>query len=175
LAYGSGYQPTSPYEKIIKIFRRGEIKNNPKIDDSWQKIAEDVGLSVSTTHTIYYSAYEFVYLKSPKKRRYGTKEDITIPESLEDIPANPGPSLEGKLTSVDEIDFYRNLFAELEEDRSMKCFKCDEIVPLSSGRELLRDQYVKLSKYQDLPDYPSDGVFFCTACLLEIVSHPSSA
>ena len=155
--YGGGYQPTSPYEKIIKIFRRGEILRITKGLDSWKKIATDTEMSVSTAHAIYDKAYELVYQRSRKKRPYKTDHEVTVPQSPSEIPENPGPSLRAKLTKHGKIesgirDQFEIIFRDLSDGILEECSQCGKECPEG--------------KYSPDPERPHNEIFTCDDCLV---------
>jgi hypothetical protein len=171
LVYGSSYRPPEDtYEIVIKIFERGQLLEEVGTYKSWQEIADSVGLGLSTVRNIYDRAHQLVYGRPAAKRRYQSEAEITVPKSPDEIPENPGPSLRGKLTNINEIDRFRNVLAEMEEDEQQRCFNCQDTMSRSLGEDVLPQHYAELRKYGRLPAYPGDGAFLCTECLLKIVS-----
>jgi hypothetical protein len=170
LAYGSGYRPTSPHEKIIKIFARGEILRRRKGDDTWESIAKDLGVKRSTAYQIDEKAHTFVYGHPPSKRRYRTTEEITVPDTPEEIPENPGPAIREKLKgNIDEYGQYKYrkrkdkvieqcdaIFHELNDTIREECSKCGDHFNSSLG------------KYFPDPERPYNELFCCDNCLSSV-------
>jgi len=173
--YGYSYRPKrKQYEKAIKVFERGQLLEDGKGYKSWQEVADSICLQLSTVRYIYTRAHEIVYGVLPKKRHYGTEEEITIPKSSETGPEDPGPKLKERLLNSDkeigsyntegaaddEMGSFKVLFEETDQEDDdqeefdpEKCSKCHRFVARSSG------------KYSPNPDRPGDDVFLCKDCL----------
>jgi len=185
--YGESYHPKpAQYEKIIKVFQRGQLlkEKTGKEDIAykykyWQEVADSVGLRLSTVHYIYGRAHEVVY------GRDKSDDTPSNPETVEEILKDNGPSRREPLVSelnrrrdneqsdknndADERDSFRKVFDELREDVLDLCFLCHELK--SAGHsDVTEDQYLKLGEYSSLPPYPNHEPFICNDCLTKIVS-----
>jgi len=159
LFYGQSHRPkTDQYEKIIKVFQAGQLLaekagKEERAYKSWQEVADSVGLDLSTVRYIYDKAHQLVFGFPPKKRQYGVEQEILIPDSPKDTPDDPGPKLKERLTSNGEIGEYTGLFKELEDIDPEKCYKCQRLIPSSSG------------KYMPHDNCPEEEIFICLNCL----------
>ena len=157
--YGQSYRPKSDqYEKIIKVFQAGQLLEEKAGKEvtaykSWQEVADSVGLRLSTVRYIYNKAHQLVFGFPARKRHYGVADEVSVPNSPEDIPDDPGPKLKERLTSNGEIGEYKNVFEEFEDIDSEKCHRCQRLVASSSGK------YVPHGKRTD------DQIFICHNCL----------
>ena len=173
--YGQSYRPKpDQYEKIVKVFEMGQLLEEGKAYKSWQEVADSVGLGLNTIRYIYSKAHELVYGFSPKKRHYRTPEEVTIPESPQEVPEDPGPKLKERLLNSnkeidsfnnegdddDEIGSFKALFEETDQEDDdqdgsgpEKCHKCQRFLASSSG------------EYMPHPSRENVETFLCRDCL----------
>jgi hypothetical protein len=147
--YGESYRPKeNKYDKIVKIFERGELRSQKRAWKTWKEIGDSVGLTASATEFIYTRAYEVVYGYLPEKR------------------INDGRRSSGeRTTNTGEVDNYTSC---LDPETDL-CFKCDQFGRIATGRYPTPQQYETLSKYLSLPPHPgTDEPFICEACLSKI-------
>jgi hypothetical protein len=169
LLYGSGYRPKeNEYATIIKIFTAGQLLENGNAYPTWQEIANNVRLPLATVRYIYAKAHKIVYGRPGKKRRYKTDELVTIPDSAENIPEDPGPSLREKLTKkgIIEIDrhglhkrndgvtvqAFDSFFGDIDSGIRENCSICSKTFANSEG------------KYSPDPVRPHNEIFTCSNC-----------
>jgi hypothetical protein len=152
--YGKSYRPKpDQYEKIIKVFQAGQLLEEKKAYKSWQEVAKSVGLQLSTVRYIYDKAHQLVFGFPATKRHYDVEEEVSVPETPQDIPLDPGPKLRELLTNNGEIGEYKNVFDELEDIDPEKCHMCKRLVARLSGKYLPHDNGA------------DDEIFVCDNCL----------